>query len=151
VFDGQWNNGSIPKLIVFSYRNRKWDVRLSKFAFMDWGLFALQSTKKGDELLSFVGPQYTLSEYKILKKAKPHVKSYVMEVEPNLYIDGDVLKGNVTSFINSSIGGDEIGNVLWEFYMLPKPWSTSKWGYVMTPVARDILVGEDLYTYYYVN
>jgi len=43
-------------------------------------------------------------EYKILKKAHPRMKSYVKEVELNLYIDKDVLKENVVGFINSSIG-----------------------------------------------
>ena len=49
------------------------------------------------------------------------MKSYVMQAESDLYIDGDVVKGNVTGFINSSIGCTEIGNVVWEFRMLPNP------------------------------
>jgi len=56
MFDGQWFDGLIPKLTTFSYWNRKWDVRISNFPFMDWCLFALQSTKKGEELFPFVGP-----------------------------------------------------------------------------------------------
>ena len=77
---------------------------------MGWGLFALQPTKEGEELLPFVGPQYTLAEYKTLSKAQPRVKSYAMQVEPDLYINKDVMKGNVAGFINNSIGCKEIGN-----------------------------------------
>ena len=60
---------------------------MSNFSFMGWGLFALQPAKEGDELLSFVGSQYTLVEYKTLSKAQQRVKSYAMQVEPDLYID----------------------------------------------------------------
>jgi hypothetical protein len=151
VYDGQWCNGSIPKLTNFSYWNRNWEVRVSNFPFMGWGLFALQPARKGEDLLPFVGPQYTLAEYRTLKKALPRVKSYVMQVEPDLYIDGDVLKGNVAGFINSSVGREHTGNVLWEFRMSPKPWNTLEWGYVMTIASRDIVVGDELYAHYYVN
>ncbi len=48
------------------------------------------------------------------------MKSYVMQVEPDLYIDRDVLKENIVGFINSSLGHEDIRNVVWEFYMLPK-------------------------------
>ena len=88
---------------------------------MGWGLFALQAARKGEDLLPFVGPQFTLAEFKTLKKALPRVKSYIMQVEPDLYIDRDVLEGNVAGFINSSIGREEVGNVVWEFCMSPKP------------------------------
>ena len=83
--------------------------------------------------------------------AQPRVKSYAMESEPKLYIDGDVLKGNVASFINSSIGRLEIGNVVWESRMLPKPWNKQEWGYVITIASRDIFVGEELYARYSLN
>lgn len=151
VYDGQWCDGPIPKLIKFSYWNREWEVRVSNFPFMGWGLFALQPAKEGEELLPFVGPQYTLGEYRALKKAQPRVKSYAMQVEPDLYIDGDVMKGNVAGFINSSIGRKEIGNVVWEFRMLPKPWNKQEWGYVITMATKDIMVGEELYAHYSLN
>ena len=121
MYDGQWCDGSIPKLAPFSYWNRDWGVKVSNFPFMGWGLFAIQSAKEGEELLPFLGPQYTSAEYKILSKAQPRMKSYVMQAESDLYIDGDVVKGNVAGFINSSIRRTEIGNVVWEFRMLPKP------------------------------
>jgi hypothetical protein len=151
VYDGQWCNGPIPKLTPFSYFHREWEVRVSNFPFMGWGLFALQPAKEGEELLPFVGPQYNLAEYRILSKAQPRVKSYAMEIEPKLYIDGDVLKGNVAGFINSSIGRLEIGNVVWESRMLPKPWNKQEWGYVITIASRDILAGEELYASYSLN
>ena len=121
MFDGQWCHGPIPKLTHFSYWNRMWEVRVSNFPFMGWGLFSLQSARKGEELIPFVGPQYTFAEYKTLKTKLPRMKSYVMQVEPNLDIDGDVIKGNVASFISSSLGHEDIGNVVWEFRMLAKP------------------------------
>ena len=93
---------------------------------MGWGLFAIQPAKEGEELLPFVGPQYTSAEYKILSKAQPRMTSYMMQAESDLYIDGDVVKGNVAGFINSSIGRTEIGNVVWEFRMLPKSWNTKE-------------------------
>jgi len=74
-----------------------------------------------------------------------------MQVEPDLYIDGDVIKGNVADFINSSIGRKEIGNVVWEYRMLPKPWNKQELGYVITIASRDILVGEELYAHYSLN
>ena len=74
-----------------------------------------------------------------------------MQVEPDLYIDGDVVKGNVAGFINSSIGRKEIGNVVWEFYMLLKPWNKHEWGYIITKASRDILVGEVLCAHYLLN
>lgn len=126
-------------------------MKVSKFGFMGWGLFAMQPAKEGEELLPFVGPQYTSAEYKILSKAQPRMKSYVMRAESDLYIDGDVVKGNVAGFINSSIGRSEIGNVVWEFRMFPKPWNTSEWGYVITIATRDIRAGEELYAHYFLH
>ena len=126
MYDGQWCDGSIPKLAPFSYWNRDWEVKVSNFLFMGWGLFAIQPAKEGEELLLFVGPQYTSSEYKILSKAQHRMKSYVMQAESDLYIDGDVVKENVAGFINSSIRRTEIGNVVWEFRMLLKPWNTKE-------------------------
>lgn len=118
---------------------------------MGWGLFAMQTAKEGEELLPFVGPHYTSAEYKILSKAQPRMKSYVMRAESDMYIDGDVVKGNVAGFINSSIGRTGIENVVWEFRMLPKPWNTSEWGYVITIALRDIKAGEELYAHYSLN
>ena len=62
VYDRQCN-GPIPKLTQFSYFQR--DGR-SGCPIMGWGLFALQPAKEGEKLLPFVGPQYTLAEYRIL-------------------------------------------------------------------------------------
>ncbi len=62
-----------------------------------------------------------------------------------------LLKGNVCDFINSSIGRNEIGNVEGEFRMLPKPWNTQEWRYVITIVTRDILAVEEPYAYYSLN
>lgn len=118
---------------------------------MGWGLFAMQTAKEGDELLPFVGPQYTSTEYRLLSKAHPRIKSYVMQTESDLYIDGDIVKGNVAGFINSSIGRTRIGNVVWEFRMLPKPWNTKEWGYVITIASRDIKAGEELFAHYSLN
>jgi hypothetical protein len=68
-----------------------------------------------------------------------------MRVEPDLYINGDVMKKNVAGFINSSIRGKEIGNGVREFCMLPKSWNKQEWGYVITIVSHDIFIGEELY------
>ena len=68
-----------------------------------------------------------------------------------MYIDGDVVKGNVAGFINSSIGRTQIGNVVWEFRMLPKLWNTKEWGYVITIASRDIKAGEELFAHYSLN
>ena len=151
MYDGQWCDGPIPKLTRFSFWKRDWEVKVSGFPFMGWGLFAMQTAKEGDELLPFVGPQYTSTEYRLLSKAHPRIKSYVMQAESDLYIDGDVVKGNVAGFINSSIGRTQIGNVVWEFRMLPKPWNTKEWGYVITIASRDIKAGEELFAHYSLN
>ena len=74
-----------------------------------------------------------------------------MQAESDLYIDGDVAKGNVASFINNFIGKSEIGNVLWEFCMLPKPRNIKKWGYVITIASKDIKAGEELFAHYSLN
>ena len=76
---------------------------------------------------------------------------HVLKVEEDIYIDGSVEKGNVAGFINSSIGREEIGNVVWEYSMLPKPWKENEWGFVMTIASRDIEAGEELYAHYSVN
>ena len=96
----------------FSYWNKEWEVRVSNFSFIGWDLFALQPAKEGEKLLPFVRSQYTLVEYKTLSKAQQRVKSYTMQVELDLYIDGDVMKGNVAGFINNFIGRKEIRNVV---------------------------------------
>lgn len=148
MYDGQWCDGPIPRLTSFVFWKRDWQVKVSNYRFMGWGLFAMQSAKEGEELLPFVGPQYTAAEYKILSKAEPRMKSYVMRTESDLYIDGDVEKGNVAGYINSSVGRSEIGNVVWEYREMPKPWNTEEWGYVITIATRDIKAGEELYAQY---
>ena len=150
-FDGQWRNGPIPKFSTFFFHDRNWEVKISKFSFMGWGLFAMDPAKAGDILLPFVGPQYTTSEYRKMKTLVPRFKSYVFKVEDDIYIDGRVERGNVAGFINSSIGREEIANVVWEYSLLPKPWNNDEWGFVMTIASRDIEVGEELFAYYPVN
>ena len=75
----------------------------------------------------------------------------MMQLGPNLYTDRHVLKENVTCLINISIKQEDIGNVVLEFCMLPKPLNTQEWGYVITIALRDILDGEELYAHYFVN
>ena len=103
-FDGQWCDGPIPKFSTFNFHDRKWEVKISKFSFMGWGLFAMDFAKAGDILLPFVGPQYTRTEYRKMKSLVPHFKSYVHKAEDDIYIDGRVERGNVAGFIKSSIG-----------------------------------------------
>lgn len=118
---------------------------------MGWGLFAMQPAAVGDELLPFVGILYSRSEYRSLCTSNPRFKRYVLQVQKNVYQDGDVVHGNVAGFINSSKGRHDIGNCIWEYIDLPRPWSKQEWGYTMTVATRDIAVGEELYTFYHVN
>ena len=67
-----------------------------------------------------------------MKSLVPSFKSYVLKAEEDIYIDGSVEKGNVVGFINNSIGREEIGNVVWEYSMLSKPWKENEWGFVIT-------------------
>jgi hypothetical protein len=150
-YDGQWCDGLIPKFSTFNFHGRQWEVKISGFLFMGWGLFAMDPAKAGDILLSFVGPQYTRSEYRRMISLVPRFKSYVLKAEDDIYIDGRVERGNVAGFINSSIGREEIGNVVWEYSLAPKPWNKDEWGFVMTIASRDIEVGEELFAYYSVN
>jgi hypothetical protein len=151
VFDGQWGPGPIPKLTHFTYWNRLWEVKVSNFPFMGWGLFALQSAKAGEELLPFSGRLFTKSEVKIISRVNPRFTCYVLQAENNVYQDGDVLNGNVAGFINSSAGREYLCNVLWEYSSLPRPWKSTEWGYTMTIAVRDIAVGDELFASYPVN
>src|SRR5579875_1992707 len=150
-FYGQWCSGPIPKLTTFNYNDRNWEVKVSKFSFMGWGLFTMDPAKAGDSLLPFVGPQYTASQYRKMNGLVPRFKSYVLKAEDNFYTDGRVELGNVASFINSSIGREGIDNCIWEYSLLPRPLNKNECGYVMTIFSRDIEVGEELYTHYPVN
>lgn len=118
---------------------------------MGWGLYAMEPAKSGDELLPFVGNVF--SEAEVIRKCQsdPQFLKYVIRMKRNTYIDGDVLKGNVAGFINSSIGRQHIRNVIWEYVSLPTPWNPYTWGYIMTIATRDIEVGEELFTSYPVN
>ena len=51
---------------------------------------------------------------------------HVLKVEEDIYIDESVEKDNVAGFINNSIGREKIGNVVWEYSMLPKPWKENE-------------------------
>ena len=64
TFDGQWCNGPIPKYTTFNFHQRNWVVKISKFSFMGWNLFVMDSEKEEDILLPFVGSQYNKLEYK---------------------------------------------------------------------------------------
>jgi hypothetical protein len=118
---------------------------------MGWGLFAMDPAKADDNLLPFVGPQYTQTEYRKMISLVPRFKSYVLKAEDDIYIEGRVKRGNVAGFINSSIGQEEIDNVVWEYSLAPKPWNNDEWGFVMTTASRDIEVGEELFAYYSLN
>jgi hypothetical protein len=78
VYDGQWGPGPIPKLTPFTYWNRLWEVKVSNFPFMGWGLFALESAKAGEELLPFSGRLYTKSEFKTVSRANLRFIWYVL-------------------------------------------------------------------------
>ena len=67
-FHGQWGPRPIPKFIPFTYWNSKWEVKVSTHAFMGWGLFTLEVTKVGDELLPFVGQWFSKTKFKNLDK-----------------------------------------------------------------------------------
>lgn len=151
VFDGQWGPGPIPKLTPFTYWNRLWEVKVSSFPFMGWGLFALQPAKAGDELLPFSGRLFTKSEVKIISGVNPRFIRYVLRAESDVYQDGDVMNGNVAGFINSSTGREYLCNVVWEYSSLPRPWKRSEWGYTMTIALTNIAVGDELFASYPVN
>jgi len=58
-------------------------------------------------------------EFKSMYKANPRFLKYELQLEKDVYQDGDVLNGNVAGFINSSNGREEIGNVQWKYMFLP--------------------------------
>ena len=150
-FHGQWGPGPIPKLTPFTYWNRKWEVKISTHAFMGWGLFALEVAKVGDELLPFVGQWFSKTEFKRMCNANPQFIKYALRLKKTVYQDGDVMKGNIAGYINSSIGREEEANVCWDYVSLPAPWNPKVWGYAMTVATKDIAVGDELFTYYPVN
>lgn len=47
----------------------------------------------------------------IVSAADERFTKYAIRVKKNVYLNGDVLNGNVAGFINSSIGREYIGNV----------------------------------------
>ena len=124
---------------------------MSTYPHMGWGLYAMEAAKCGDELLPFVGKQLSVAEFKSMCQANHRFQKHALHVKKNVYQDGDVLNGNVAGFINSSIGREHLGNVLWEYVSLPTPWNPRTWGYIMTVATRDIDVGEELFTYYPLN
>ena len=140
AFNGQWCNGPIPKFTTFNFQERNWEVKISNFSFVGWGLFAMVSAKSSDILLPFVGPklEYTNLEYQKMINLVPCFKSYVLKAKDDIYINRSVERGNLAGFINSSIGREEIGNVGWEYSMRPKSWKMTEWGFVMTIASRDI-------------
>ena len=90
---------------------------------MGWGLYAMEIAKAGDELLPFVRKQLSRAEFKSMCQANQRFVKYTLHVKKNVYQDRDVLNGNVARFINSSIGSEHSGNVLWEYVSLPTPWN----------------------------
>ena len=124
---------------------------MSTHPHMGWGLYAMEAAKAGDELLPFVGKQLSRAEFKSMCQTNQQFVKYALHVKKNVYLDGDVLNGNVTGFINSSIGREHSRNVLWEYISLPTPWNPKTWEYIMTIATRDIDVGEELFTYYPLN
>jgi hypothetical protein len=99
-------------------------------------------------MLPFVGALYSKAEFTTLHDLDPRLIQYAMKVKQNVYQDGNVRHGNVAGFINSSTSRNDIANVYWEYYNLPRPWNSKKWGYIMTMAMRDIAAGEELFTYY---
>ena len=151
LFDGQRGPGEIPKLTPFTYWNRLWEVKVSSFPFMGWGLFALQPAKAGEELLLFTSRLFSKSEQKIISGINPRFIRYVLWAESNVYQDGDVMNGNVVGFINSFTGREYLCNVIWEYSSLPRLWKRNEWGHTMTIALTDIAVGEELFASYPVN
>jgi hypothetical protein len=47
VFHGQWGPGPIPKMTHFTYWNRIWEVKVSKYTFMGWDLYAWRLQRQG--------------------------------------------------------------------------------------------------------
>jgi hypothetical protein len=141
---GEWGPDPISKLTPFKYWSRMWEVRVSMYAFMGWGLFCLQAAEARDELLSFIGRMYSKAESKALLNLNPRFIRYVLKADQNVYQDGDVEHGNVA-------GWSHIANILWEYCPLPRPWNRKEWGYTMTVASKDIAASEELFTYYPVN
>ena len=150
---GQWPNLPIPRITPFTWWNRRWEIRVSTFPYMGWGLFTLQNLGPEEELIPFTGPYYTVNQYNKMRGFFPRVKCYALNAEKEIYIDGDVEKGNVAGYINSSANRrEEIENVLWEYHDVdPRPWNKKEWGYVMTRSMKPIKAGEELFAYYPIN
>lgn len=151
VYHGQWGPGPIPRLTEFKYWNRVWEVKVSNYPFMGWGLYAVEPARAGDELLPFVGRIYSKAEFTKMETLDPRFIRYVLKAKRDMYVDGDVEYGNVAGYINSSIGRRDICNVLWEYVAGRRPWNTKERGYTMTIARRDICAGEELFTFYPVN
>ena len=128
-----------------------WEVKVSNFPFMGWGLFALQPTRARDELLPFVGRIYSEAEFTTMQALDPRFIRYVLKANRDVYVDGDVEYGNVAGYINSSKGCTDICNVFWEYSACRRPWNNKEWEYTMTIAKRDICAGEEFFTYYTVN
>jgi hypothetical protein len=80
--------------------------------------------------MSFTGPYYTTNQYKKMQGYFPRVKCYALNAEKTLYINGDVEKGNVAGYINSSTDRrEEIENVIWKYHDVdPRPWNKQEMG-----------------------
>jgi hypothetical protein len=105
------------------------------------------------ELIPLTGSYYTVNQYNKMQGFFPRVKCYALKAEKEFYIVGDVEKGNVAGYINSSANiGEEIENVLWEYHDVdPRPWNKKEWGYVMTRSMKPIKAREELFAHYPVN
>ena len=40
---GHWSTLPIPRMTLLTWWNRQWEIRISTFPYMDWGLFTLQN------------------------------------------------------------------------------------------------------------
>ena len=76
---GGWQEGRIPRLTTFKYYGRGWEVRLSRFPFMGWGLFLVDGAKKDEDLIPYTGPHLTKAEYKKVSAVDPRIKRYALQ------------------------------------------------------------------------
>ena len=65
-------------------------MKVSKFSFMGWGLFALGPAKAGDKLLSFAGRSIDHNEFELLHLFCTSFKQNVLQAKEDIYIDGNV-------------------------------------------------------------
>ena len=115
---------------------------------MGRGLFLVDGAKKNEDLIPYTLPHLIKAEYKKISRTK----RYTLQEEEDTYINGDVEKGNVAGYINSSFGQNKaLENIEWIFEPSASPWNAKQVGYIMTRTLRDILPGEEIYASYHGN